>query len=132
MYSRPQSRDIRVPINYGGSIFGAEHSTPVKDYTKKRYAPPHVIKYAQQAATQDIEEQNEVDVEAEEKQAFAEQPHIQSASPSRELHETKSIFSPVGALGTEEILLIALALIIFQSGNDPEISLILLALLFIN
>ena len=43
-----------------------------------------------------------------------------------------SILSPIGALGTEELLLIALALIIFQSGNEPELALILLALLFIN
>ena len=43
-----------------------------------------------------------------------------------------SIFSPIGALGTEELLLIALALIIFQSGKEPELALLLLALLFIN
>ena len=42
-----------------------------------------------------------------------------------------SLLSPIGALGTEEILLIALALIIFQNGKDPDLALILLALLFI-
>ncbi len=42
-----------------------------------------------------------------------------------------SLLSPLGSLGSEELLLIALALIIFQSGKDPDLALILLALLFI-
>ena len=43
-----------------------------------------------------------------------------------------SILSPLNNLGTEELLLIALALIVFQGGKDPDLALILLALLFIN
>ena len=42
------------------------------------------------------------------------------------------ILSPFGELGTEELLLIALALIVFGSGKEPDLALILLALLFIN
>lgn len=50
----------------------------------------------------------------------------------KESNKPFSLLSPIGDLGTEEILLIALALIIFQSGKEPELALILLALLFIN
>ena len=42
-----------------------------------------------------------------------------------------SLLSPLGSLGTEEMLLICLALIVFQSGDAPDLALILLALLFV-
>ena len=53
-------------------------------------------------------------------------------SEKKEDKKPFSLLSPIGALGTEEILLIALAHIIFQSNKEPELALILLALLFIN
>ncbi len=119
MYSRTP-RDARIPSNYGGSMFGARPmpATPVEDLTRHaQKAPPP---------------------------APVPPPHTPDYPPSEQLCEQSctqeeehgkrqsSILSPFGALGTEELLLIALALIVFQGGNEPELALILLALLFIN
>ncbi len=133
MYSRPQRQDPRVPYNYGGSIFGsrAEPSTPVEDLTRRRPTHEQKHKPAPEAIyeepadgypepfLQNVEASNEEDEAPQQKEAAASTP-------------TSSIFSPIGALGTEELLLIALALIVFQGGKEPELALILLALLFIN
>ena len=42
-----------------------------------------------------------------------------------------SILSPDGSLDAEELLILALALIVFQGGKENELALLLLALLFI-
>lgn len=125
MYSRSH-RDVKIPPNYGGSMFSAarrEH-TPVEDLTRKpfvpaptREAPPIIVEEAEEIVENDAEDR---------------EPDGASApvfSPSR---DKRSLLSPLGNLGSEELLLIALALIIFQGGKEPDLALILLALLFIN
>lgn len=125
MYSRSH-RDVRIPPNYGGSMFSAarrEH-TPVEDLTRKPFVPAP-IREEDPIVLDEVEEildQNGEECEKEEASA----PVI---APSRGKH---SLLSPLGNLGSEELLLIALALIIFQGGKEPDLALILLALLFIN
>ncbi len=41
------------------------------------------------------------------------------------------ILSPEGSLDAEELLILAIALIVFQGGKENELALLLLALLFI-
>ncbi len=123
MYSRPPRQDLRVPHNYSGSIFDPRPTpaTPVEDLTRRRpsmspqYEPPREQE-SQEAPEESMQEKTE---------AKAQETRSVQAAPA-------SLLSPFGALGTEEILLIALALIVFQGGKDPELGLILLALLFIN
>ncbi len=126
MYSRPPSRDLRVPHNYGGSIFDrrSPQSTPVQDLTRRRQAPPQYV--------EPIPEEQPPEEEITERNTEEQSPPQQASVPQTSEKPSGSILSPLGALGTEELLLIALALIIFQGGKEPELALILLALLFIN
>ncbi len=116
MYSRPQNKDFRVPHNYSGSIFGSRQapSTPIEDLTHRRTAPP----------SEQVREQIG-ECPCDDRECCSPQ---EAAS---EVPKSTSLFSPFGALGSEELLLIALALIVFQGGKEPELALILLALLFI-
>ncbi len=116
MYSRPQSRDFRVPHNYSGNIFNSRQapSTLVEDLTNKR---PQV-----QAPQLDSEESCPC-----EDRAVCEISEVPRSQESK----SNSLLSSFGSLGSEELLLIALALIVFQGGKEPELALILLALLFI-
>ena len=123
MYSRQQSRDFRVPHNYSGNIFRDRPPipTPVEDRTRRTPRVP----------PSDTEEQTEINQTAlDESISEAFENEIEQAEEKKE--KKVPILSPFGELGTEEILLIALALIIFQSGKEPDLALILLALLFIN
>ena len=131
MYSRSHSRDIRIPPNYGGSMFnsGRKEFTPVKDLTKKS-PPPQPVHEELSPTFEEIPPEPQVQEEAEEQTVFEEK---EEAEPvSRDVKEKPSLLSPLGNLGTEELLLLALALIIFQGGKEPDLALILLALLFIN
>ncbi len=118
MYSRPQNKDFRVPHNYSGNIFNTRQmpSTPVEDLTHKRPQPPP---YQEQPSSEENTYENT--------DACDTTQEVATAAP-----KNNSLFSPFGSLGTEELLLIALALIVFQGGKEPELALILLALLFIN
>ncbi len=118
MYSRPQSKDLRVPHNYSGSIFNTRPmpSTPVEDLTHRK-APPQTYQAPAQSEECPCEDAPVCD-------------NVPKAAD--ELPKNPSLLSPLGSLGTEELLLIALALIVFQGGKEPELALILLALLFIN
>ena len=135
MYSRQSRRELHIQPNYGGSVFdrkSAALSTPVEDLTLHRQSehPPRTY-----SIPQNDYEQYEQEEEAHQDCACCECEHTPTKKCEKEADEKKKsapLLSPIGELGTEEILLIAIALIIFQSGNDPELSLILLALLFIN
>lgn len=131
MYSR-QDRELRVPHNYGGSIFssGAQPPTPVEDRTRKFPPPPPRAKRNSEAAeeygvhTPSVTEDMEACADREEQLEYnGEQKPTEKPvfAPHR---------SPLSDIGTEEILIIALALIIFGNGKEPELALILLALLF--
>lgn len=123
MYSRPPSRDPRIPPNYGGSIFSRGNTvTPVENLTRTRPPTPSDEKRLS------IPEQNISDGYADD----VSQNQDRSGCECAEKGEKGSLLSPLGQLGTEELLLIALALMIFQDGKDPQLGLILLALLFIN
>lgn len=138
MYSRPSSRDFRVPSNYGGSAFRDSTPTQAQDLTRRHSQyrqEPHLC-----PATDEVREHQDEEYANktcdEPKERCEDCPNSAQAkecgSPTREGGTQNSLFSPLGALGSEEILLIALALIIFQSEKEPELALILLALLFIN
>ena len=125
MYSRPHNnRDMRLPPNYGGSRFSSakKELTPVQDLTKKSPI---------QSSREDCPtyESNDTQIENEirEECCFEVTPEPVAVVPK----EKKSLLSPLGNLGTEELLLLALALIIFQGGKEPDLALILIALLFI-
>lgn len=145
MYSRQPNRDIRVPHNYSGNIFRNDQPppTPVEDHTRKH--PRFSGNYARERTQEQISN-NENDDLREEQKAQEQNEHgdVESSqtdttvfsehrdcSESCEKDKKLPILSPIGELGTEEILLIALALIIFQSEKEPNLALILLALLFI-
>lgn len=127
MYSRQSDRGIRVPPNYSGNIFrdSAVQPTPVEDHTRRRQNTleqndtPRYIEEISEEGRNDIENA----VYDDEQKNHEESEHKEKKAP---------ILSPFGELGTEELLLIALALIVFGSGKEPDLALILLALLFIN
>ena len=116
MYSRSSGRDLRVPHNYGGSAFGIRGSTPVEDLTRRR--PPYPTL---EASAEEYDGRETQGAEAARPQ--------QTADVKSEKH--LPTFSPIGEIGAEELLLIALALLIFQNGKEPQLALILLALLFV-
>ncbi len=129
MYSRSHNRDMRVPPNYGGSMFNAQQNapTPVQDMTRKSPPPPASVPlpppdyppYIEKELAEEIPEQAEG--------------HAEETVPvSAHSRDNGSLLSPFGSLGSEELLLLALALIIFQGGKEPDLALILLALLFIS
>lgn len=134
MYSR--RRDTRIPYNYSGNAF-APREAPVRATPSKSLPPkPHIEvdpSYSQSiydaACEQETCESCPFEKKVEDKHEEREQRVEECDQKSNE--KPIPLLSPIGALGTEEILLIALALIIFQSGNEPELALILLALLFI-
>ena len=51
--------------------------------------------------------------------------------PSQKRSGLGSILSPEGSLDAEELLILAIALIVFQGGKENELALLLIALLFI-
>lgn len=128
MYSR-SNRDVRIPPNYGGSAFSSarrEH-TPVQDMTR-RHPTPAPLRDAPHVVVDEAEEIDEIGERIEE-ECEAEGDSAPVMTQPKEKH---SLLSPLGNLGSEELLLLALALIIFQGGKEPDLALILLALLFIN
>lgn len=130
MYSRASDRPsdgIRIPQNYSGSIFRQQRNPPTAAMRADEENEPSYAETAEQEpfAPPYGKEQNTETVDARAPNVLAE------ADTSRGEAEA-SLLSPLGSLGTEELLLIALALIIFQSGKEPQLALILLALLFIN
>ena len=144
MYSRFHNRDIRLPPNYGGSAFNTRRTpevTPVEDLTKKRTVPQHqrqipIKRTAEQeqplTPPVDDAEIDELCVADEcDSEEYTESDGKKEESVPACAQEERSLLSPLGQLGTEELLLIALALIIFQSEKEPQLALILLALLFI-
>lgn len=142
MYSRQndRGRDFRIPRNYNGNVIfsSPDKDIPTKQHSakdqppRKRYADSteKPYNYSDQDSLIDTPEEDTSGLENQEIE-FVEP---DDAEKPKEIPEAKSasLLSPIGALGTEEILLIALALIIFQGGKEPELALLLLALLFIN
>ena len=139
MYSRPSSRDFRVPSNYGGSAFRDNTPTQAQDLTRRQSQyreddPP--MSTPDDKIHEHKNEEYDNNITDDQTDRCEDCPKCaqtqECGAPDRSHVTQNSLFSPIGALGSEEILLIALALIIFQSGKEPELALILLALLFIN
>lgn len=133
MYSRQndRSRDMRIPRNYSGNVI---FSAPTEDIPTKQHAPKDQAIRRRQGA---VAEAPELIAEAPREFSDTHEPSDatqESATPEKSGLDSApaSLLSPIGALGTEELLIIALALIIFQGGKEPELALLLLALLFIN
>ncbi len=132
MYSRQRdgSGEISVPPNYSGNAFRQRranvHITPERQPpTPKRKEEKRELRQLPPPAQAPIFEAMEIPEEPQEQANTT----VNEEKKSEAL--SASLLSPLGSLGTEEILLIALALIIFQSGKDPDLALILLALLFV-
>ena len=123
MYSRPIERknNLRIPHNYSGSIFGG-----------RQYGNQLNVTYNADDSTSE-QEIDKTYTEAQQEAAASVADALQKEAPTElEASTSSALLSPIGELGTEEILLIAIALIIFQSGTEPHLALMLLSLLFIN
>ena len=132
MYSRPIKEDMRIPHNYSGSIF-RQIRTPPKAETE--ISTQNNKDFDDTSPLTDIPTPSQPCYVAQDTSNTAEACNTEDSTKNQSQYHNKkdhSLLSPIGALGTEEILLIALALIIFQGGVEPQLALILLALLFIN
>lgn len=143
MYSRQSdgTHEVRLPPNYSGNAFSRAranvHIARDADTTDDRFVR-HSL--GQRAVPVKLSERV---IEAKDESRMDDPPRAASHAQGEQSKAHKesdvsvasnvatSLLSPLGSLGTEEILLIALALIIFQSGKDPDLALILLALLFV-
>ena len=141
MYSRQndRNRDLRIPRNYSGNVIFA--SQTAEDAVKQHVAKELPVRKKYTDTAEKPRTYLEQDASADESEQIRESDgqEIEFVAPAdddsvKKRQETKaaSLLSPIGALGSEELLLIALALIIFQGGKEPELALLLLALLFIN
>ncbi|MBE6577950.1 MAG: hypothetical protein E7653_07425 [Ruminococcaceae bacterium] len=132
MYSRQkdESYTVNVPPNYSGNAFRTRranvHITPERQTPPRQKDEKRIVREIAPAVEPERETEEIPIHETHDEQS------IVAAKDLRSEQAASSLLSPLGSLGTEEILLIALALIIFQSGKDPDLALILLALLFIN
>ena len=140
MYSRQndRNRDLRIPRNYSGNVIFS--SQTAEDAVKQHVAKelPVRKKYTDTAEKPRAYVEQDASTDESEQIRESDGQEIEFVAPvdddSVKERQTKaaSLLSPIGALGSEELLLIALALIIFQGGKEPELALLLLALLFIN
>ena len=141
MYSRQndRNRDLRIPRNYSGNVIFS--SQTAEDAVKQHVAKELPVRKKYTDTAEKPRTYLEQDASADESEQIRESDgqEIEFVAPAdddsvKKRQETKaaSLLSPIGALGSEELLLIALALIIFQGGKEPELALLLLALLFIN
>lgn len=140
MYSRPnRSKDLRVPLNYGGSAFmrtpsfpSAAEDPPPKEHIGRQYDTRSQKKLPPQMENTDIEEieKNEDIVPHKDTCEHCEQCKDMKYEVPKE-EKRSSLFPAINSISSEDLLLIALALMIFQGEKEPELALILLALLFI-
>ena len=140
MYSRQndRNRDLRIPRNYSGNVIFSDPTSddPIKQHTprdvpmRKRYADNTEKPRSFAEQEENINEINEKTTPDNEIEFVTADDAESETEPQKS--KPASLLSPIGALGSEELLLIALALIIFQGGKEPEVALLLLALLFIN
>ena len=137
-FKAPDSRaraDIQIPVGYKGNAFAPPPSSPTpSSYTRTRSSP----------------EGSKISATALERLSHSEPPKPpQALAPTEARDEVTAceicdkkepaakeaglggILSPTGSLDAEELLILALALIIFQGGKENELALLLIALLFI-
>ena len=142
MYTRsyfPEEDSISIPKNYDGNAFGGTSDT--SDTSDTVGIPTSVAEITK------ISPRDKVAIEDSFEAEPTEETGALSASVEKEAHAGKGFvlgkFLPEGLksllcfdsfhIGTEEILIITLALfLLFSKGGDKECSLILLLLLLIN
>ena len=132
MYTRsyyPEEERLTVPEKYDGTalrenVVREQVSTPVREHTEEM---------RELRAPWDIpKEEDTVPVAAEEKKSIAS--GLFERLPLGRLLGTKDIFkSSLSKIGTEEILLVGVALfLLFSKNGDKECAIMLLLLLFVN
>ncbi|MBO5883453.1 MAG: hypothetical protein J6Q78_03505 [Clostridia bacterium] len=129
------NRNINIPYNYGGNAFRRE-STPE---TKIHRAPPPPISVQREQDKPIFEEAEEsIEPVGEEHESFdTDDKDISTVSVSKPTNDISKkndlgVFGKLlGGIGSEELLLIALLLLISQGEKNDELSLMLLLLLFI-
>ena len=138
-FKTPDSRsksEIRVPLGYRGNAFPSP-SQPKSSAPDQRIV---VAKEAPKMSETAFEKLKELPSppphEAPDMHNEAKEPEICKACEMKKTAEEKKsvlggILSPEGSLDAEELLILALALIVFQGGKENELALLLLALLFI-
>ena len=155
MYSKltNEKGDISLPPNYGGSVFGRRESPPrfippqgmAARRPAREYAPPAVVSEIRAKTDETNCDTSKGDTIEESyndrpySDAYApqqcdqdESTHRETKKDADECEKKHPLFPSLSSIGTEELLLIAIALMIFQGGKEPDLALILLALLFIN
>lgn len=134
-FKAPDNRSkINIPIGYKGNAFPSP-SQP-KMSSDKQAMPSSSPKMSETA----LEKLKELPVpapsEPEEACEVCEIPQKCEKCELKKNHPEKKsilggILSPEGSFDAEELLILALALIVFQGGKENELALLLLALLFI-
>ena len=112
---------INIPIGYRGTAFSSpspSNNIISSQGSSLQSAPPHnAEKEPPTLPLKDIGENGNIS------DTTALMPEKKAVTPP--------LFFSEGGLGAEELLILALALIIFQGGKENELALLLLALLFI-
>lgn len=133
-FKAPDSRSkINIPIGYKGNAFPSPSQPKVIADKPMPSSSPKMSETALEKlkelpvpAPSELEEACEV-CEIPQK---CEECELKKSSPEKKSF-LGGILSPEGSLDAEELLILALALIIFQGGKENELALLLLALLFI-
>ena len=138
-FKAPDSRaraDIQIPVGYKGNAFAPPPSSPTPSSYTRTHSSPEGAKISATA----LERLSQLSEPPKPPQALAPtEAHEEVAAceicekkePAAKESALGGILSPAGSLDAEELLILALALIIFQGGKENELALLLIALLFI-
>jgi len=121
--SQNQNANIRVPLGYKGNAFPAPKPAKPIDTKGKSISEPIIIPEEPQ--------KNEPPILPCESCKMQQEIKIQEPQEEKNKSVSSGIFGFDGGLEAEELLILALALIVFQGGKENELALLLLALLFI-
>lgn len=138
-FKTPDSRskaDIRVPLGYKGNAFPSP-SQPKPSTSDKAMPIPSTTPKMSETAFEKLKEaplpapsETPPTCEVCEISDKCEVCELKKNTPQKK-SLLGGILSPEGSLDAEELLILALALIVFQGGKENELALLLLALLFI-
>ena len=126
-FKSPDNRSkINIPLGYKGNAFPTP-SQPRPAPAEIRQAPPTDSPKISEKALEKLKEAPPLP--PSEPPESCEVCELKNAPPKRSI--LGGILSPEGSFEAEDLLILALALIIFQGGKENELALLLLALLFI-
>ena len=130
-------RSINIPYNYGGNAFRSESAPETKIH--KAAHQQHSAPTKHPRDTFDAEESEDIisepfekeylDDEAADTQSVSALPCAEHGADKR--NELGSLGKLLGGIGSEELLLLAILLMISQGEKNDDLSLMLLLLLFI-